>query len=246
MGSGIGGGDQKEGTTRGATRTVAGHQQQDMDAAVSRVLTIGHSVHPLEAFVALLRRYEVAKVMDIRSTPYSRFNLQFNRESLARSLAGCGIEYVFFGVELGGRSDDPSCYENGRIRYDRVAATPSFRRGLDRVVRDAVGRTVALMCAEKEPLNCHRTLLVAQALATREVAVSHILADGGWETHAASMKRLIAIHGGAQQGELFASPGGVVEWAVARQAERVGYRRREQQGESRKRDVATRKNGVRD
>ena len=172
---------------------------------------------------------------DIRSRPYSRFNPQFNRESLARSLAQCGIVYVFLGAELGGRSDDPSCYENGRIRYDRVAATPSFRRGLDRVVRDAGGRTVALMCAEKEPLNCHRTLLVAQALATREVTVSHILADGGVETHAAAMKRLLAIHGGGPQGELFASPGGLVEWAVARQVERIGYRMRRQREDVRKR-----------
>ena len=167
-------------------------------------------------------------MFDVRSTPYSRFNPQFNRESLARNLTACGIEYVFFGVELGGRSDDPSCYENGRIRYDRVAATPSFRQGLDRVVQDTAARPVALMCAEKEPLNCHRTLLVAQALAARGVPVGHILADGGRETHAAAMERLLALHGGAQQGELFASPGGRIEWAVARQAERIGYLRRGQ------------------
>ena len=195
-----------------------------MDAAACPVLTIGHSRHPLAAFVTLLRCYEVAKVFDVRSTPYSRFNPQFNRESLARNLTACGIEYVFFGVELGGRSDDPSCYENGRIRYDRVAATPSFRQGLDRVVQDTDGRPVALMCAEKEPLNCHRTLLVAQALTARGVPVGHILADGGLETHAAAMERLLALHGGTQQGELFASPGGRIEWAVARQAERIGYR----------------------
>ena len=195
-----------------------------MDAAACPVLTIGHSRHPLEAFVALLRRYEVARVIDVRSTPYSRFNPQFNRESLARNLTACGIEYSFLGVELGGRSDDPSCYENGRIRYDRVAATPSFRQGLDRVVQDAGGRPAALMCAEKEPLDCHRTLLIAQALAARGVRVGHILADGGSETHAAAMQRLLALHGGARQGELFASPGGRIEWAVARQAERIGYK----------------------
>ena len=189
-------------------------------------LTIGHSTHVLEAFVALLRRHHVAKVADVRSAPYSRFNPQFNREALARNLTACGIEYVFLGLELGGRSDDPSCYENGRIRYDRVAATPPFRQGLDRVVQDAGGRPAALMCAEKEPLDCHRTLLVAQALKARGVPVEHILADGGLETHAAAMERLLALHGGTQQGELFASPDGRIEWAVARQTERIGYRAR--------------------
>ena len=199
-----------------------------MDAAACPVFTIGHSRHPLEAFVALLRRYEVAKVIDVRSTPYSRFNPQFNRESLARNVTACGIQYSFLGVELGGRSDDPSCYENGRIRYDRVAATPSFRQGLDRVVQDAGGRPAALVCAEKEPLDCHRTLLVAQALTARGVPVGHILADGGLETHTAAMERLLALHGGTQQRELFASPGDRVEWAVAKQTERIGYLRRGQ------------------
>lgn len=80
-----------------------------MDVAACPVLTIGHSTHPLEAFVGLLGRYEVAKVVDVRSTPYSRFNPQFNREPLARNLTACGIEYVFLGAELGGRPDDPSC-----------------------------------------------------------------------------------------------------------------------------------------
>ena len=127
---------------------------------------------------------------------------------------------------MGGRSDDPSCYENGRIRYDRVAKTPSFEQGLDRIVQDTPDHPVALMCAEKEPLNCHRTPLVAQALAARWVVVGHILADGGLETHAEAMERLLVIHGRAQQAELFVSPRARIEWAVARQAERVGYRRR--------------------
>ena len=210
-----------------ATRTVADSDSSSMDAVPCPVLTIGHSTHLVEAFAGLLTRYQVAKVMDVRSTPYSRFNPQFNRESLARSLAEREIGYVFLGVELGGRSDDPSCYENGRIRYDWVAATGSFQRGLARVLQDAVGNRVALMCAEKEPLNCHRTLLVTQALAAHGIVVGHILADGELETHAKAMERLLAIHGGAQQADLFVSPGARIEWAVARQAERIGYRRRE-------------------
>lgn len=167
-------------------------------------------------------------MMDVRSRPYSRFNPQLNRELLARNLTVYGIKYTFLGVELGGRSDDPSCYENGCIRYDRVAATPSFQQGLDRLIQDTAGRPMALMCAEKEPLNCHRALLVGQELAARNVPVGHILADGELETHEAAMERLLAIHGGAQQGELFASPGDRVNWAVATQAKRIGYKRRGQ------------------
>ena len=189
------------------------------------ILTIGHSTHTLEAFVALLRRHHVAQVADVRSAPYSRFNPQFNREPLARSLVACGIEYVFLGLELGGRSDDPSCYENGRIRYDRLGSTQLFQRGLDRFVHDMASHRIALMCAEKEPLECHRTLLVAQALQTRGVAVGHILTDGVLESHAAAMDRLLAMHGDLQQGELFGRPCKRIERAVAKQAERIAYKK---------------------
>lgn len=191
-----------------------------------RVLTIGHSTHALEAFVALLKRHEVSQLGDVRSTPYSRYNPQFNREPLAHTLAACGLEYVFFGTELGGRSDDRSCFENGRIRYDRLRATQSFQQGLERLIHNATGGRVALMCAEKEPLECHRTLLVAPALQARGVAVEHILANGRLETHAAAMERLVAMYADVQQGELFATTGDRIERAIGKQAERIAYRNR--------------------
>lgn len=194
--------------------------------AAMRILTIGHSTHALEAFVGLLQRYEVTKVGDVRSTPYSRYTPQFNRESLSNGLAAFGLEYVFFGLELGGRSDDPSCFENGRIRYDRLSATDRFQQGLKRLICEATGGRIALMCAEKEPLECHRTLLLAPALEANGVAVEHILADGGLEAHGAAVERLVAIHGDEQQGELFATVGDRIELAIAKQAERIAYRNR--------------------
>ncbi len=190
----------------------------------TRILTIGHSTHALEAFIALLKRHEVSELGDVRSTPYSRYNPHFNRESLAHSLAASGLEYAYFGEELGGRSDDPSCFENGRIRYERLRETQSFQEGLRRLIHDAAGGCVALMCAEKEPLECHRTLLLAPALQARGIAVEHISADGGLETHAAAMERLVAMQGEAKQGELFATDR--IERAIGRQAERIAYRNR--------------------
>ena len=190
------------------------------------VFTIGHSTHALDSFVGLLRRHGVDELADVRSAPYSRFNPQFNRDSLANSLVPHGIEYVFLGRELGGRPDDPACYENGRVRYDRVAATPVFQRALERIIHDSAGRSVALLCAEKEPLECHRTLLVAQALEARGVIAQHILADGGLETHAAAMDRLLVMHGGLPQGELFGKHGDRIKRAIARQVERMASRKR--------------------
>ncbi|MCY4441980.1 MAG: DUF488 domain-containing protein [Deltaproteobacteria bacterium] len=190
------------------------------------VFTIGHSTHALDSFVGLLRRHGVDELADVRSAPYSRFNPQFNRDSLANSLVPHGIEYVFLGRELGGRPDDPACYENGRVRYDRVAATPVFQRALERIIHDSAGRSVALLCAEKEPLECHRTLLVAQALEARGVTAHHIRADGTLENHAAAMDRLLVIHGDPPQGELFTQDGDRIQRAIARQTERMAARRR--------------------
>ena len=155
------------------------------------VLTVGHSTHPLEAFVALLRRHAVTALADVRSTPYSRFNPHFNRKSLDRDMNARGIAYLFLGRALGGRPEDRSCYENGQVRYDRVARTALFREGFDRVVRGAADNRIALMCAEKEPLDCHRTILVGRSLVERGVAVAHILADGRLEPHDDTMDRLL-------------------------------------------------------
>ena len=155
------------------------------------VLTIGHSNHPLEAFLALLQRHGVTLLADVRSAPYSRFNPHFNRKALDAALSARGIAYAFLGRALGGRPEDRSCYEDGRVRYDRLARTSLYREGIDRVVQDAGHRRIALMCAEKEPLDCHRTILVGRSLAERGIAVTHILADGMLEPHDATMDRLL-------------------------------------------------------
>ncbi len=195
-----------------------------MNAASASVFTIGHSTHDGKAFVALLQRHGVTEIADVRSSPYSRFNPQFNREALAKRLAACGVEYAFLGSELGGRPDDASCYENGRVRYDLVNKTRSFQRGLERIVRDMAERRIALMCSEKEPLECHRALLVAQALQAQDVAVEHILADGELETHAAAMDRLLTLHDDPRQEDLFEPRDERIARAIAKQTERIAYK----------------------
>lgn len=162
-----------------------------MNETRDTVLTIGHSTHAIEAFVALLRRHDASAVADVRSAPYSRFNPQFNREPFAEALDQVGIRYVYLGDALGGRSDDPHCYQDGRICYDRVAETDVFQRGLERVVRGARKHRIALVCSEKEPLDCHRTLLVARALDEHGLDVAHVHADGVLESHGKAMERLL-------------------------------------------------------
>ena len=186
------------------------------------IFTIGHSTHSIDGFLGLLRQHGITALADVRSTPFSRFNPQFNKEKLARSLNAHDIKYVFLGRELGARSDDRSCYENGRVQYARLARTELFHRGLDRVMRGAQSHRIALMCAEKEPLECHRTLLVARTLVEHGVPVHHILADGRLETHGDTMMRLLSALGLPHE-DLFRSRQELVAQALALQEERIAY-----------------------
>ena len=187
------------------------------------IYTIGHSNHSLENFVMLLAKHGITAVADVRSAPYSRFNPQFNREALVKRLQTHGVKYVFLGGELGGRPDDRNCYENGRIRYDRVARSDRFRAGLQRLIEGAEQHHIAIMCAEKEPLDCHRTLLVARALHEQGVGIGHILADGGIEAHRQSMDRLLATYRLEPDGDLLSTREESIATAIERQAARKAY-----------------------
>jgi uncharacterized protein (DUF488 family) len=154
------------------------------------IFTIGHSTHPQEQFIGLLRLHGITALGDVRSVPYSRINPQFNREDFKLALRGAGIAYVFLGKELGGRSEDPACYEGGKVQYDRIAQTRFFRDGLERVQEGMKKYHLVLMCSEKEPLECHRTILIARHLTALGVDVEHIHANGKVESQTEALNRL--------------------------------------------------------
>jgi uncharacterized protein (DUF488 family) len=192
------------------------------------ISTVGHSNLPAEAFLALLRQCGVTAIADVRSAPYSRYNPQFDREALRESLRAAGIEYVFLGKELGARPDDAACYLKGRVQFDRLAATPLFQEGLDRVRQGASRFKLALMCAEKEPLECHRSILVARHLADAGAEIRHILQDGGQhggsESHVEMMERLmrqLKLIGDVPN--LFLTPADLMEDAYRLQEARIAF-----------------------
>ena len=142
--------------------------------------TIGHSDHSTVEFIALLRRYNITLVVDVRSQPYSRWTHQFNRETLARDLAEAGITYRFMGDSLGGRPSDPALYDPGQERpdYRRVEQTPTYQSGIDRLLELAHDGRVAVMCSEGDHRRCHRHLLITQTLLARGARVLHIQPEG--------------------------------------------------------------------
>ncbi len=188
-----------------------------------KLFTIGHSSHALDAFLKLLGKHGVSAVADVRSAPYSRYCPHFSKDALSRSLGELGVEYVFLGRELGGRSDDPSSYGNGRIRYSRLSRRPEFREGIERLKKGASNHRVAIMCAEREPLECHRTILVSPVLEEEGLSVAHIHADGRLEPHEEAVDRLLDLVGFSRD-DLFRSREEIVAEALLRQEERVAYK----------------------
>jgi uncharacterized protein (DUF488 family) len=150
-----------------------------MTAMCITVLTIGHSNHEPTALLDLLRRYVVAVVVDVRSSPYSRYASHFNREVLRENLRAEGFGYEFMGGLLGGLPDGDEFYDDaGYVRYDRIAESAEFQRGLSRLVETARTRRVAVLCSEEDPTGCHRRLLIGRVLAERGAEVLHIRGDG--------------------------------------------------------------------
>jgi uncharacterized protein (DUF488 family) len=156
------------------------------------LLTVGYGNRELDDMLALLRAHAVQYVIDVRSAPYSRFNPAFSRDHLAAAIEKAGIRYVFMGDTLGGRPDDEACYdEAGHVDYLACRERPDFKGGFERL-RSAFEQDAgaAIFCSELRPEQCHRTKLIAEAMAQMGVPVEHIDADGSLASHGAVMERL--------------------------------------------------------
>ncbi len=186
------------------------------------VFTIGHSTHPIERFIELLKQHRITTIADVRSSPYSRYQPHFGREILTKFLRDNGIKYVFLGDELGGRGADRSVFEGGRVQYHRLAKTSAFRKGLERIHAGSQTHRIAIMCAEGEPLACHRTILIARELESAGIAVAHIHPDGLLETHANAIQRLLQEFD-LEEPDFFRTPEERMDEAYTKQEERIAY-----------------------
>ena len=161
-----------------------------------RLLSVGHSNHDWPRLLGLLRGAGVTAVADVRSSPYSRRLPEYNRDTLEGALRMNGIAYVFLGDLLGGRPDDQGLYDpEGWADYERMRQTAAFRRGLDRLLHGADRYTVAMLCGEEDPLDCHRGLMISPALAELGRPPLHLRKGGELETTADMERRLLGLTG---------------------------------------------------
>ena len=158
----------------------------DADSALV-VLTIGHSTHPIDEFVEILRAHQVGLLVDVRTVPKSRHNPQFNSDALAESLSGAGIGYERMAA-LGGlrhpRPDSPNGgWRNDSFRgYADYMQTQPFAEALEVLLDRAAERRTAIMCAEAVPWRCHRSI-IADALVVRSIPVLHIMSATSARPH---------------------------------------------------------------
>jgi uncharacterized protein (DUF488 family) len=190
---------------------------------MQELFTIGHSTHEPGEFVRLLRLHVITAVGDVRSSPFSQRLPQFNRPVLETLLKKEAIRYVFLGDELGARRSERECYVDGQARYELIARTTAFAEGIRRVLEGMQKFRLTLMCTEKDPLTCHRTILVCRELRQCGVKISHILADGSLEPHEALEERLRAEMK-LNQPSLFETAEELLQQAYAKQGLRIAYR----------------------
>lgn len=162
-----------------------------VEASAGPLFSIGYGDRPWAAFLGRLQEHEVRFVVDVRSKPASR-QREFNRRHLENLLCASGIRYLFLGESLGGRPDDPSCYDpKGRVDYGRCRDRPPFQRGLERLVAAYEGgHRAAVMCSELDAERCHRSKLIGEALAERGIEMTHIDRDGAPVPHSRVIEQL--------------------------------------------------------
>ena len=146
---------------------------------MKHIYTIGHSIYGSEDFVKLLQKNSVNTLVDVRSTPYSKFAPQYNKESLNQFLKQQHITYIYMGDMLGARYEDKSLlFQGGKVNFKKVQETKPFQEGISRLDKGiGKGYTISLMCSEKEAFDCHRFGLISEFLTRQGIYVDHIYPD---------------------------------------------------------------------
>lgn len=159
---------------------------------MAKVFSIGYSNLSMEQFCKLLHLHGITAIADVRSSPYSKAFPNYNRESMPAWLNEAKVKYVYLGLELGPRSSDKSLYKNDQIQFSLLSQTDLFCKGIERLSNGSQNHNIAIMCAEKDPMTCHRSLLVAEYAKDHGLDFVHIHQNGDLETHDNMLKRAMA------------------------------------------------------
>jgi uncharacterized protein (DUF488 family) len=159
---------------------------------MKNLYTIGYTAFDnIETFIRTLKINNIEAIADVRSIPKSNYRPEFSKDYLQKLLKDNDIKYVFLGDNCGARINDPACYVNGQVSYDRIKETTFFKQGLERILNGLNKYTISLLCAEKDPIFCHRDILVCRNLKPYGVNIQHIISEEIIELNLRTENRLL-------------------------------------------------------
>jgi uncharacterized protein (DUF488 family) len=162
-----------------------------MNKPNNTIYSIGYSSFAFKDFISTLNKYEINALIDVRSVPYSKYKPEYNQDQITKKIND-NIQYIFMGKELGARPQDLSVFIDGKVSFDLLAQTNFFNHGINRIKKGlSLGYTPCLLCAEKDPITCHRTILISRILSNQNHQIKHILYDGTIESQNNVEKRLL-------------------------------------------------------
>lgn len=163
---------------------------------MKKIYTIGHSQHNVDYFIDMLKTYNINYLIDVRSMPFSQYASSYNKDILKATLIPCNINYAFMGEYFGARPKNTNLYsEKGYLDFNKMKNSNTFLRGMENVLKGIEqGNRIAFMCTEKDPIECHRAILVGNAFYEQGIDVEHILANNTLQNHSVLNKRLVDIY----------------------------------------------------
>jgi len=197
---------------------------------MKKLFTIGYSSYDIATFISVLNQNKIEAIVDVRSSPSSKYKPEYNSEALKKTLNNVNIAYVFLGEECGARSKDESCYIDGRVDYELISRTALFKRGIERIINGLEKYNIALMCAEIDPITCHRNILICRSLKEYKMEIFHILGRGIVESNTVAELRLLKKFN-LDIADFFWEIDERLETVYKKQGSEIAYRKEQGEGE---------------
>lgn len=198
-------------------------KMDDQTNKKNELYTIGYSGFTIDEFINVLKKHGINAIADVRSVPYSKFKPEYNRDNLKAKLKNSSsIEYVFLGDLCGARIEAQECYKNGKADYALIAKHPKFQEGIKRIKKGLEKYRIALLCAEKDPVSCHRMILICRHLSADDIKIFHIIDFRSVLTQSECEARLLKLFK-LDQPELFRDVNDQITEAYEKQAEKIAY-----------------------
>lgn len=147
----------------------------------TEIFTIGHSNHLFSPFLKIIQNQDINMVVDVRTSPYSKYSPHFNKNPLKKALEESGIKYVYLGNKIGGKPKNKKFYHDDKLIYHLLEKDKKYQEGLNELIKLAGENRIVLMCSEEDPNHCHRHHLISQSLIKNGFSITHIRANGELE-----------------------------------------------------------------